>query len=184
MKQKIFTKASFEYLQFVENIKELASEFNLNASNLIYGYDITLQTTLMNIVLIDKKITEEEIEFLSKIVYENDIIKIINAKKILNNDIDWNILSKIKDINEIKLLINSIYKLFLKDIDKFILEFVKLDSLVDNDYLNLFKANIYKISELILSIDGLTEEEKNECFHILNDLILKKMDNVKNIMYN
>ena len=61
MKQKIFTKASFEYLQFVENIKELASEFNLNASNLIYGYDITLQTTLMNIVLIDKKITEEEI---------------------------------------------------------------------------------------------------------------------------
>lgn len=172
-KQKIFTNASYEYMHEVMDLNELAKFYNMNSKELIKGYDIILQLCLMHMVKLDDKITDVEVEFLSLIVKDNDLMEMLSKE--LGREINWNMLNKIEMYNGFLI---SVEKIFTPAITKFILSFTSLDNKTTDDYLNRLKGNVYYICQAILEIDGFDPKEK-AAFNYLNDTIFKKLDDIK-----
>ncbi len=172
-KQKIFTNASYEYMQEVMDLNEVARFYNMDSKELIKGYDIILQLCLMHMVILDEKINDVEVEFLSLIVKDNDLMEMLSKKA--GNNIKWNMLNKIDRYKE---FLDSIENIFMPDITKFIVSFTSLDNKTTEDYLNRLKGNIYYICQAILEIDGFDPKEK-VAFNYLNETIFKKLDDIK-----
>lgn len=175
MKQKIFTNASYEYINEVMDLKSLAKYHELDCAKLLYGYDIVLQLSLMEMISLDKRITDVEIEFLHNIVYENDLMSILSKK--LNRELSWEILKKIDDYNS---FLVATRKIFYNEISAFISLFMSIDFTTSEDYLNRLKGNIYYICQAILEIDGFDPNEK-VAYKILNDGLFKMLDDIKSL---
>lgn len=180
-KQEIFNSATYDYMNAINDISFMCEEINKDKKDLLYGFDILLQIGLMHLLTIDKKISQLEIEFLSKIVYENDLMKLANEKG--DFGISWEKLYFLKDDKSYGMLVEHIYKLFEIDLMNFILSFITLDTNTDDDYLNRIKGHIRNISIKLLSIDGLTDAELEKCYSILNEYVFNRMDNIKNTIY-
>ncbi|MGM9971018.1 MAG: hypothetical protein ACI35W_01240 [Anaeroplasmataceae bacterium] len=177
-KQQLFNDAYYEYINAVNDIKQMCEELNKKPEKLIYGFDILIQISLMKLLEIDKCITNLEIEFLSKMMLENDLMKLANEKG--GFEISWEKLLELRNDKSYKMLVEHIYKLFEMEISSFILSFLSLDLNILEDHLNRLKGYVYNISMKFLSVDGLTKEEEELCYRILNDFIFEKMDNIKN----
>lgn len=177
-KQKIYTNASYEYMNEVMDLKSLASYYNINTNNILYGYDILLQLSLMYMVGLDGKVSSIETEFLNLIVNDNDLMKILSSR--LNKNISWDILSKIDNYEE---FINSVEGIFKKEIVEFINTFTSLDFKTGEDYLNRLKGNIYFICKALLEIDGFEEAEKR-AINVLNERFFNKLDIIKSAVNN
>lgn len=180
-KQEIFNSATYDYMNAINDISLMCEEINKDKKDLLYGFDILLQIGLMHLLTIDKEISQLEIEFLSKIVYENDLMKLANEKG--DFGISWEKLYFLKDDKSYGMLVEHIYKLFEIDLMNFILSFITLDTNTDDDYLNRIKGHIRNISIKLLSIDGLTDAELEKCYSILNEYVFNRMDNIKNTIY-
>ena len=180
-KQEIFNSAIYDYMNAINDISLMCEEINKDKKDLLYGFDILLQIGLMHLLTIDKEISQLEIEFLSKIVYENDLMKLANEKG--DFGISWEKLYFLKDDKSYGMLVEHIYKLFEIDLMNFILSFITLDTNTDDDYLNRIKGHIRNISIKLLSIDGLTDAELEKCYSILNEYVFNRMDNIKNTIY-
>lgn len=177
-KQKIFTNATYEYMNEVMDLKELAKYHNLDSAKLLYGYDIIMQLSLMEMISIDKNITDVEIEFLDNIVYENDLMKILSDK--LNKELSWDILKKIDEYDS---FLEATKKLFYNEITSFISLFMSIDFTTSEDYLNRFKGNIYYICQAILEVDGFDTSEK-AAYKILNNGLFRILDDIKSLDKN
>lgn len=173
MKQKIFTNASYEYMNEVMDLKELAKFYNKDASKILYGYDIILQLSLMHMVLLDGDISDIEMEFLSLIVKENDLM--VELSKKLGKEISWNILKAIPNYNE---FLDSIEHIFSDTVTAFIKELTSLDYKTSEDYLNRFKGNIYYICQAMCEVDGFDPSEK-DAYKVLEKNLFKKLDEIK-----
>ena len=172
-KQKIYTNASYEYMNEIMDLKSLASYHSINPKKVLFGYDILLQISLMHMVGLDGKVSSIETEFLELIVKENDLMKLLSER--LNKNISWDILSKIDKYDEFLASVEGIFKV---ELSEFINLFTSLDFKTGEDYLNRLKGNIYYICQAVLEIDGFDESEKR-AMSVLNETIFNKLDDIK-----
>jgi len=182
-KQELFTKASYEYLNLIKEISDAANEKKRDKKDFIYGIDILVQLSMLNVILLDNKVSELEIEFLSKFNKENDLIDIINKRNLFRFPLKWETILELSSNPMFEMIINTIYSGFKMDISNFMLIFISLDITTSEDYLNRLKGSIYNIVKLFLTVDGLTDVEEKKCYSILNDKIFKDMDSIKDMIY-
>lgn len=174
-KQKLFTNAWYEYMNELKDLEEMAGQDKEKKKMLYYGYDITLQLALIQMITLDDNISSVEIEFVEHIIDDNDLFKIYRKKtgKVLG----WNNLVNVDDI---KRILHSVMATFTIDLVNFIKEFISIDFNTREDYLNRLKGNIYYISQAILEVDGFDPKEK-KAYEVLDNTLFKKMDDLKNI---
>lgn len=177
MKQILFNKAYYEYMNMKHDLEIMAQEFNVDKNDLYYGYDILLQLSLLNMIMLDNNITDLEVEFLSKIIDENDLMKLLSKKT--ENKIGW---SMIKNVDNPKKFIHSVNSSFQIDLVKFINLFTSIDFSTVEDYLNRLKGNIYLICQKVLEVDGFDESE-NDAYKVLSETVFRKMDDLKSISF-
>ncbi len=174
-KQKLFNNAWYEYMNELKDLEEMAVDDKEKKKRLYYGYDITLQLALIQMITLDNNISPLEVEFVERIIDDNDLFKIYRKKtgKVLG----WNNLT---NIDNIKKILHSVMATFTIDLVNFINEFVSIDFNTREDYLNRLKGNIYYISQAILEVDGFDPKEKR-AYEVLDNTLFKKMDDLKDI---
>ncbi|MCR5706428.1 MAG: hypothetical protein K6G48_06505 [Acholeplasmatales bacterium] len=176
-KQELFNKSYYEYMNMRHEIEEMAVEASINKDKLYYGYDVILQLSLLEMIALDNTISEIEVEFVSKIIDDNDLMKILSKKT--GTKIGWSMLKNKKDS---KKFLHQVKSAFLMDMVSFISLFISTDYQTREDYLNRLKGNIYLICQNILEVDGFDPKEK-DAYKTLDKTIFKKMDDLKKITY-
>lgn len=174
-KQETFNKAYYLYMDECSMLKQLAVDTNIDQKKLLYGYEIIMQLALCQMILLDGRVTDVEIEFLKNIVVENDILKILSKKN--GQKIGWSMIDEIDDKNK---FLHKVIASFTPEILEFITLFVSSDAITKEDYLNTLKGNIYLICQNLLASDGLDTLEE-DAYKVLNNILFKKMDDLKSI---
>lgn len=174
-KQETFNKAYYLYMDECSMLKQLAVDTNIDQKKLLYGYEIIMQLALCQMILLDGRVTDVEIEFLKNIVVENDILKILSKKN--GQKIGWSMIDEIDDKNK---FLHKVIASFTPKILEFITLFVSSDAITKEDYLNTLKGNIYLICQNLLTSDGLDTLEE-DAYKVLNNILFKKMDDLKSI---
>ncbi len=174
-KQETFNKAYYLYMDERNMLKQLAADTKIDENKLLYGYEIIMQLALCQMILLDDKITDIEIEYMKNVVVENDILKILSKKT--GQKIGWSMLAEIDDKNK---FLHKVIASFTTEILDFITLFISSDAITKEDYLNTLKGNIYLICQNILASDGFDELEE-DAYKVLNNSLFKKMDDLKNI---
>ncbi len=175
IKQEAFNKAFYLYMDERNMLKQLAIDTKVDENKLLYGYEIIVQLALCQMILLDNKITDIEIEFLKNIVVENDILKILSKK--VGSKIGWSMLKGVEDKNK---FLHKVIASFTTEILDFITIFISSDAITKEDYLNSLKGNVYQICQNILESDGLDDLEV-DAYKVLNNTLFKKMDDLKSI---
>ncbi len=176
-KQDLFNRSYYEYMNMKHEIEEMAVETGIDKNKLYYGYDIILQLSLLEMMALDNKISVLEVEFVSKIIDDNDLMKLLSKKT--GNKIGWSML---KDEENSKKFLHQLKSAFLLDIVSFISLFTTTNYQTREDYLNRLKGNVYLICQNILEVDGFDPKEK-DAYKVLDKTIFKKMDDLKAIAY-
>lgn len=174
-KQETFNKAYYLYMDECNMLKQLAVDTNIDQKKLLYGYEIIMQLALCQMILLDARVTDVEIEFLKNIVVENDILKILSKKT--GQKIGWSMIDEIDDKNR---FLHKVIASFTPEILEFITLFISSDAITKEDYLNTLKGNIYLICQNLLVSDGLDTLEE-DAYKVLNNILFKKMDDLKSI---
>ena len=176
-KQDLFNRSYYEYMNMKHEIEEMAVETGIDKNKLYYGYDIILQLSLLEMMALDNKISVLEVEFVSKIIDDNDLMKLLSKKT--GNKIGWSML---KDEENSKKFLHQLKSAFLLDIVSFISLFTTTNYQTREDYLNRLKGNVYLICQNILEVAGFDPKEK-DAYKVSDKTIFKKMDDLKAIAY-
>ena len=176
-KQTLFTNAFYDYMNERHELENMALECEIDKNKIYYGYDIVLQLALLEMIVLDNTISSLEVEFISKIIDENDLMRLLSKKT--GKKIGWSML---KNEENTKSFIHSVNAAFMMEMVQFISLFISKDHETKDDYLNTLKGNVYMICKKILEVDGFDSAE-NDAYKVLERTIFKKMDDLKNIAY-
>lgn len=179
--QRDFTQASRIYLALEEEIRELFKfgSSNVSLDETLKSFDLLVQILLLNLSVLDGKITKEELKFVHKISIEEDIIDYINLQT--KKNITWEDLSlstwSYESFSDFLDYISNIVSI---KINSFILVVASKDAITKKNYAYKFYQGLKELACIFVDANNDRNHER-EIDQILQKNFIVKYKALKSI---
>ncbi len=179
--QRDFTQASRIYLALEEEIRELFKfgSSNVSLDETLKSFDLLVQILLLNLSVLDDKITKEELKFVHKISIEEDIIDYINLQT--KKNITWEDLSlstwSYESFSDFLDYISNIVSI---KINSFILVVASKDAITKKNYAYKFYQGLKELACIFVDANNDRNHER-EIDQILQKNFIVKYKALKSI---